>query len=163
VNSPNPLLEDAAPVSEPIAERLRSLSRGSQLVLAGAGLLVLDLFLTWQSVDVSFPGAGTAEFLLDGWDAWGLLIALVSLGLIAIVSVLYVSDVEVDDDVRWELWILVAAAALLAITLLKNLTDSGSTWASYLGVGLAGLTVVGAFLNWAPTRAPKPRRARSGR
>jgi hypothetical protein len=163
VNSPNPLLEDAAPASEAMTERLRSLSRGSQLVLAGAGLLVLDLFLTWQSVDVPFPGAGTAQFLLDGWDAWGLLIALVSLGLMAVVSVLYVSDVEVDDDVRWELWILVAAGALLAITLVKNLTDSDSTWASYLGVGLAGLTVVGAFLNWAATRAPKRRRAPSRR
>ena len=126
-------------------------------MLAGAALLVLDLFLTWQSIEVSFPGAGTATVLLDGWDAWGLLIAFLGVGLAVVVSVLYASDVEVSDDVRWELWTLVAAAALFAATLMKNLTDDHSAWASYVGVALAGAVLVGAFLNWSAMRAPKRR------
>jgi hypothetical protein len=157
VNRTNPLLEDAAPPSEPMVERLRSLSRGSQLVLVGAALLVVDLFMTWQTIEVPLPGAGTATVLLDGWDAWGLLIALVSIGLIVLVSIVYASNVDIDDDVRWELWVLVAAAGLFAVTLVKNLTDAHSAWASYLGVGLAAVTVVGAFLNWAGQRTPKRR------
>jgi hypothetical protein len=158
VNSrPNPLLEDAAPAGESIVERLRSLSRGSQLVLAGAALLLLDLFMTWQTLEVPFPGAGTATVLLDGWDAWGLLIAFASIGLIVLVSVVYASDVEVADDVRWELWVLVGAAGLLALTVVKNLTDAESAWASYAGVALSAVVFAGAFLNWSAMRAPKRR------
>ena len=162
MNSPNPLLEDVPP-SEPIAERLRSLSLGSKLVLGAAALLVVDLFLTWQSLEVAFPGAGTATVLLDGWDAWGLLIALGSIALIVVVSVVYASEVEISDDVRWELWILVGAAGLFAVTLVKNLTDSHSAWASYVGIVLAAVVVAGAYLNWAPTQSPKRRPRPAGR
>ena len=128
-------------------------------MLAGTALLLLDLFMTWQSLEVPFPGAGTATVLLDGWDAWGLLIALLSIGLFGVVSVVYASDVEISEDVRWELWVLVAAAALCAATLLKNLTDAESAWASYVGVGLAGLALAGATMNWLALRAPKRRGA----
>jgi predicted membrane channel-forming protein YqfA (hemolysin III family) len=129
-------------------------------MIAGAGLLVFDLFMTWQSIDVAFPGAGTATQQLDGWDAWGLLIALLGIGLVAVVSVVYATDVEISDDVRWELWILLAAATLFAVTLVKSLTDAHSAWASYVGVVLAGLVLAGAFLNWSAMRAPKRRYGR---
>jgi hypothetical protein len=155
VSRTNPLLEDAAPSSEPIVERLRGLSKGSQMVLGGGALLLLDLFMTWQSFQVAFPGAGTSTVLLDGWDAWGLLIAFLSIALLVVVSVVYASDVEVSDDVQWELWVLVAAAALFAVTLVKNLTDAHSAWASYVGLALAAVVLAGAALNWIALRAPK--------
>jgi predicted membrane channel-forming protein YqfA (hemolysin III family) len=137
VNRPtNPLLEDAAPPQEPVVERLKSLSRGEMVMLVAA----------------DFHAQGTATSPLDGWDAWGLLIALTSLALISAVVVVYATDVEIADDIRWELWILVAAAALFAMTLVKNLTDANSAWASYFGVLLAGAVLYGAFLDWAPTR-----------
>jgi hypothetical protein len=147
VNRPNPLLEDAAPPSEPVIERLRALSRGSKIVLGGCALLFLDLFLTWQNLEVPFGPAGTATVLLDGWDAWGLLIGLTCIGLFAVVTVVYATDLEIPEEVRWELWILVASVALFAMTLLKNLLDASSSWASYLGVLLAAAVAVGAFLN----------------
>jgi hypothetical protein len=156
----NPLLEDAAPPSEPVVERLRSLSRGSRLVLVAATLLLFDLFLTWQNLEVDFGRAGTATSMLDGWDAWGLLIAFTILGLIALVVVVYASDVAISEDVRWELWIFVAAVSLFAMTLVKNLTDADSAWASYLGVLLAAAVVAGAYLDWAPTRAQRRKRRR---
>ncbi len=159
MKSPTPLLEDAAPPGEPIAERLRSLSRGSKLVLSAGALLVVDLFLTWQNLRVEFPGAGTATVPLDGWDAWGLLIAFTSIGLVVVVAVVYASDVEIDEDIRWELWILVAALGLFAATLVKNLTDDASAWASYVGVALAALVLVGAYLNWTPTRPRRRQRS----
>ncbi len=157
MNRPNPLLEDAAPPSEPVFERLKGLSRGSRIVLGAAALLFLDLFLTWQSLEVDFGQSGTTTAMLDGWDAWGLLIALTCIGLIAVVFVVYATDVEIPEDVRWELWILVAAGVLFAATLVKNLLDADSTWASYLGVLLAAAVVVGAYLNWAPTRRQRRR------
>lgn len=155
---PNPLLEDAAPPSEPVIERLRSLSRGSKIVLGGAALLFLDLFLTWQNLELDFNAQGTATSPLDGWDGLGLLIAFTCLGLIAVVVVVYATDVEIPEDVRWELWILVASLALFAMTLVKNLLDADSAWASYLGVVLAGAVVAGAYLNM-----PRSRRRRSPR
>ena len=163
VNRPNPLLEDAAPPSEPVFERLKGLSRGSRIVLGAAALLLIDLFLTWQNLEVDFGSSGTATSMLDGWDAWGLLIALLCVGLIGVVFVVYATDVEIPEDVRWELWILVAAGGLLAATLVKNLLDADSAWASYLGVLLAAAVVVGAFLNWAPTRRQRRRFTRSTR
>jgi hypothetical protein len=152
----NPLLEDTAP-QEPALERLRSLSRGELIMLVAAGLLVVDLFLTWQNLEVNFNAQGTSTSPLDGWDAWGLLVALTSIALIALVLVLYVSDVEVAQDVRWELWILAAAAGLFAMTLVKNLTDADSAWASYIGVVLAGAVLYGAYLDWAATRRQRKR------
>ena len=122
---------------------------------------VIDLFLTWQNLQVDFGAQGTATSPLDGWDAWGLLMALTSIGLITVVVVVYASDVEIAEDVRWELWILVAAAGLFAMTLVKNLTDANSAWASYLGVVLAGAVLYGAYLTWAPTRERQRRRLRS--
>jgi hypothetical protein len=152
VNRPtNPLLEDAVP-QEPVVERLKSLSRGEMIMLVAAGLLVVDLFFTWQNLQVDFHAQGIATSPLDGWDAWGLLIALASLALISAVVVVYATDVEIAEDIRWELWIFVAAAALFAMTLVKNLTDANSAWASYFGVLLAGAVLYGAFLDWAPTR-----------
>jgi hypothetical protein len=158
----NPLLEDTAP-QEPVVERLRSLSRGQVVMLAAAALLVFDLFLTWQNLQVDFNAQGTATSPLDGWDAWGLLMALTCIGLITVVVVVYASDVEIAEDVRWELWILVTAAALFAMTLLKNLTDADSAWASYFGVVVAAAVLYGAYLNWAPTRRQRRRFSRRTR
>ncbi len=147
VNRSDPLLEDDAP-ERPLVERLKSLSRGEIVVVVAAALLVVDLFLTWQNLEVDFGPQGTATSKLDGWDAWGLLIALTSIGLIVLVLVVYVSEIEVSADVRWELWILVGAIALFVMTLAKNLTDADSAWASYVGVVLAGVVVVGASMIW---------------
>jgi hypothetical protein len=158
----NPLLEDAAPPTEPVLARLKGLSRGSTLLLVASTLLLFDLFLTWQNLEVDFGPAGTATSMLDGWDAWGLLIGFTIIGLISLVVVVYASDVDIADDVRWELWILVAAIGLLAMTLVKNLTDADSAWASYLGVVLAAAVVVGAYLDWKPTRDTR-RRSRQRR
>jgi hypothetical protein len=156
---PNPLLEDTA-LREPVFERLKGLSANEILVLVAAALLVIDLFGTWQNLQVDFGAAGTATSMLDGWDAWGLLIAAGSITLITMVVVVYASEIEISQDVRWELWIFVGAAALFAVTLVKNLTDADSAWASYVGVVLAAIVLAGAFRNWAATRRRQRKRLR---
>ena len=54
----------------------KALSRGAQIVLVAGPLLFLSLFFTWQNVEVDYGRAGVATLPLDGWDAWGLLLAL---------------------------------------------------------------------------------------
>ena len=44
---------------------------------------------------------------------------------------------------------------LLGLTLLKNVTDVDSAWASYLGVALAVLIVVGAVLDLLQARSER--------
>ena len=56
--------------------KFKALSRGSQIVLVAGPLLLLSLFFTWQNVEVDYGRAGIATLSLDGWDAWGLLLAL---------------------------------------------------------------------------------------
>ena len=45
--------------------------------------------------------------------------------------------------------------ATFALAVLKSLTDTNSTWASYAFVAIAGLLALGTYLNWAETRASR--------
>ena len=72
-----------------------------------------------------------------------------------------------SPDIRWDVIAFGGAIAIFLLTLLKNLTDADSAWASYLGVLLAAGLVVGAYLDWADERSrrslrrPRRRRLRS--
>jgi len=60
---------------------------------------------------------------------------------------------ELPADGRWELATLVVAGLVLAIAVVKNFGDSDSTLQSYVGVVLAGVLTVGAYLEWARARS----------
>jgi hypothetical protein len=138
--------------------RIKALSNGSKLVLLAAVALFLNLSLTWQKLEVDFgPGVVRGERLLDGWDAWGLLIGVLTIVLVVLVVILQLTDVEVSPDVPWDRIVYGLAGAVFALTLVKNLTDAGSTLASYVGVVLAGLVVVGCALDRREARAAASR------
>ena len=84
-------------------ERIKELSLGAKLVLAGSTFLFFSLFLTWQKLEVDYGPAGTGTLMLDGWDALGLVIGLLTLGLLTLAAVVYLSDVEISPDFAWEL------------------------------------------------------------
>ncbi|MGH3076933.1 MAG: hypothetical protein ACRDPZ_01980 [Gaiellaceae bacterium] len=130
-------------------ERFKALSTGPKLVLVATPLLLVSLFFTWQKLEVDFGRAGSAEAMLDGWDFWGLLIGFLTLGLTSFAVVAYLTDVELSEEVPWERLVLGAGMAILALTVLKNLTDADSAWASYAGVLLAALVALGAYETWA--------------
>ena len=132
-------------------DRLAGLSTGTKLLLGAAALLFVDLFLTWQELSVPFGPQTTVTRSLDGWDFWGLLIGLLTLGLIAAVVVRHTNG-QLEVDSRFELAVLVASSLVLAIALVKNFRDADSAWASYAGVVLAGVMTVGAYLDWARAR-----------
>lgn len=127
-------------------ESIKSLTIGTKLVLVAGIAFFLNLSLTWQKIDVDFGAAGTAEQMLDGWDAWGLLLGVLSLGIVVLTVLVHLTEVELPE-VRWDRIMLVLGLALLAITTLKVLLDAGSAIASYVGIGLAAIVVVGAWLD----------------
>ena len=142
----------------------KALSRGSQLVLVAGPLLFFSLFFTWQYVPVDYGRAGVAKLSMDGWDAWGLLIALLVLTIVVIVALLNFTEDELSEDIAWPALAFGMGAALLAVAVVKSATDAGSTWLSYVFVGLAGAVAVGTYLDWAHTRkAEQPALARKRR
>ena len=70
--------------------------------------------------------SGRAAIPQDGWDVWGMLIALVVVAVMSLVVVVHATDVEVSDDVPWEQVVFGLALGLCGLTLLKNLTDADS-------------------------------------
>jgi hypothetical protein len=132
--------------------KFTALSRGTQLVLVAGPLLFLSLFLTWQNVEVDYGPAGIATIALDGFDAWGLLLALLVLGTVTIVALESLTDVDLSGDVPWRKLTLGLGVATALVAIVKSLTDAGSTWASYGFVGLAVLVAAGTYLEWAAER-----------
>jgi len=130
----------------------KALSRGRQIVLVAGPLLFLSLFFTWQNVEFDYGPAGIATVPLDGFDAWGLLLALLVVGTVTIIALQSITDVEMSSDVPWAKVTFGLGAATFAVAVLKNLTDAGSSWASYGYVALAGAVTVGTYLEWAAAR-----------
>ena len=155
-------LEERRPRGHMLA-RLKDLSLAEKLELAGGTLLLCSLFLTWQHLEIDFGPAGKARLMLDGWDALGLVIALLTLVVLTLVVIVDVSDVDVSPDVPWKTIVLGLAAGVLAVTLLKNVTDESSTWVSYAGVLLAGAVAAGALADWAGVDLSGSRRLRRRR
>ena len=136
-------------------ERFKALSRGTKLVLAAGPVLFLSLFFNWQTLKIDYGPAGIATQPQDGWDAWGLLIALLVSAAVTLVVLIRMSEVEMSEEVPWVTVAFGLGVATLALAVLKNLTDASSTWTSYAFVAIAGLLAVGTYLNWAETRTSR--------
>jgi len=144
--------------------KFKALSRGTQLVLVAGPLLFLSLFFTWQNLAVNYGRAGVATLPLDGWDAWGLLLGLLVATTVVLVVLRTLTEVELSEGVPWVTICLGLGVTIFVVALLKNLTDAGSSWASYGFVALAGVVAYGTYRDWAaerrPARAPLGRKRR---
>ena len=130
----------------------KTLSRGTQIVLVAGPLLLLSLFFTWQHVEVDYGSEGVATASLDGFDAWGLLLALLAAATVTLVALRSLSSVEFSEDIPWDAVTLGLGASTGAVALVKNLTDASSSWASYGFVALAVAVALGTYLDWAAHR-----------
>lgn len=135
--------------------RIATFGTGTKLLLAAGGLLLVDLFLTWQAIPVNFGKNGTVTRSLDAWDFWGLLIGVATL-LVVILAVLREFDDGLAFDARWDRAVLGLGILVFALVVIKNFRDSDSTWQSYVGVVLAGAVTAGAYLNSTYEREPTP-------
>ncbi len=131
--------------------KFMALSRGTRIVLVAGPLLFFSLFLTWQNVEVDYGRAGVAPLALDGWDVWGLLLALLDI-LIVTVVVIGLTEEEPSGDTSRSTLTFALGVAVLAVAVVKNLTDAGSSWTSYGFVALAAAVAIGTYLDWAAGR-----------
>ena len=122
-------------------ERFNALGRGLQLMLMGGVLLLVDTFLNWQSVTI-----GAFTFGRNAWHGLG----GVLLGLLVIVLLAWLAVQLAAVDVKMPVSATLIAAFLgfliFIVALLKNLVDDYSSFWSYVGVGLAALIAVGAWM-----------------
>jgi hypothetical protein len=126
--------------------RFTALSRGSQLMLVGSVLLLVVSFFRWQEVSVDLGPLGEASGGVSAWDdLGGILMGVLTIVLVARL-VAQLAAVEIPIPVSFALTSAVLAFAILVIAVLKNLTDDYSTFWSYLGVALAAVVAVGAWL-----------------
>ena len=118
------------------------LTLGSKII-AGAGILLLvDSFFHWQEVNFGPISAGVSM-----WHGWGVLIGLVLLAIIAWEAVQMTETKIAVGPLSPTMVTILLAALLILFTLIKVLTnDYVATWA-WVGLVLAIVVGVGAWLN----------------
>ena len=127
-------------------DRLKALGRGTQLMFIASVLLLIISFFNWQEVDFDLGPLGSGSAGVSMWDdIGGILIGILTIVLIArIVARMSAVDVPIPLSFATTSFVLGVLIAVLAVV--KNVTDNYSTWASYVGVVLAILVAVGAWL-----------------
>jgi len=127
---------------------LSEISNGTKLLLAAGILLLIDMFFAWQKVSVSVGGVELASASRSGWHGfWGIVMGLLLLVLLAWV-VIQVMNVKLNFELPiTESWLTLGLGVLVFVfALIKNLVDDYSAWPAYVGVGLAALVALGAWM-----------------
>jgi len=129
-------------------ERFNALGRGTQLMLVGAVLLLIDLFLPWQDFDLG----GVADALgvdasFSGWrGAAGVILGLLTIVLLAWIIV-RLASVNIPLPVSTAMTAALIGTLILIFAVIKLLTilgDEATIWA-WIGLALAIVIAVGAF------------------
>jgi hypothetical protein len=121
-------------------ERFNALGRGAQLMLVGAVLLFVDLFLPWQDFDIGDLGQ------FSGWRGVGVIVGILTIVLLAWLIV-RLASVNIPLPVSTAMTAALIGTLILIFTVIKVLTilgDEATIWA-WVGLGLAVLVAVGAF------------------
>ncbi|MBA3374822.1 MAG: hypothetical protein ACR2M2_01910 [Gaiellaceae bacterium] len=121
-------------------DRFNALGRGMQIMLIGAVLLLIDLFLPWQDFDV---GGLADEFGVDatfsGWRGFaGVVLGLLTIVLIAWIVVL-IAGIEIPLPFSSAMTAALLGGLVLVFAIIKLLSilgDEPTIWA-YLGFVLA--------------------------
>jgi hypothetical protein len=129
-------------------ERFNALGRGTQMMLVGAVLLLIDLFLPWQDFDVGgIADALGVDASFSGWRGFG----GIALGLLTIVLLAWIivrlASVDIPLPVSTAMTAALIGTLILIFAVIKMLTiigDEATIW-SWIGLGLAILIAVGAF------------------
>jgi hypothetical protein len=109
-------------------------------------LLLIISFFNWQEVDFDLGPLGSGSAGVSMWDdIGGILVGILTIVLIARIAA-RMAAVDVPIPLSFATTSFVLGVLIAVLTILKNLTDNYSTWASYVGVVLAILVAVGAWL-----------------
>jgi hypothetical protein len=127
-------------------ERFNALGRGAQIMLISSVLLLIISFFNWQEVEFDLGPLGEGSAGVSAWDdLGGILMGILTIVLLARI-VANLAAVNLPIPVSFAMTSAVLAFLIFALALIKNLTDDYSTWASYVGVVLAALIAVGAWM-----------------
>lgn len=128
---------------------LSEISNGTKLIVGAGVLLLIAMFLPWQDFGNEITEAVGVDASFSGWRGIGILMGLVLLALLAWV-LLQVFKVNLSfelpvTDAWLTLGLGIAVLALAVIKLLTIIDDEATIW-SYIGVILAALVAIGAWL-----------------
>ncbi len=123
-------------------DKLQALGRGTQLMFVSAVLLLIDSIFRWQEIDLGPIGSAG----VSAWDNFlGILMGVLTIVLIARIAA-RLAAVEIPIPLSFATTSFVLGVLIAAFAVLKNLTDDYSTLWSYIGVVLAILIAVGAWM-----------------
>jgi cation transport ATPase len=128
-------------------DKLAELSHGAKLVLGGAIAFLIISFFNWQEVELGpFGDAGVSMWNGVGWIAGLLAIALI------VWQAIRLANISLEVGIGPAMVTTFLAALLLLFTIIKFFADSEfRTWAAWVGLILAILIAVGAWLNMRAT------------
>jgi hypothetical protein len=149
---------------------LRALKRVSELALLGLALLFLvTLFLDWHRTSVTVVGEGDAEAASSGWSGWGLLAGFCALAIVGLELDRVLRKRSHEGQTLVDLGLAVGAAlATVAAVFTGDASVSagavgvevGTTlWPAWVGLVLAAMMVVAAFVPTLPEAKAEARRA----
>ena len=129
-------------------ERFNALGRGMQIMLVGAVLLLITLFLPWQDFDI---GGIADEFGVDatfsGWRGFaGVVLGLLTIVLIAWI-VVRIAGIDIPLPISSAMTAALLGGLILAFAIIKMLSilgDEQTIW-SYVGLILAAIIAFGAW------------------
>jgi hypothetical protein len=127
-------------------EKLRALGRGTQIMFIAAVLLLIVSFFRWQEVtfDLGTLGSGSAgQNALHGF--WGWMMFLLTVVLVARIAA-RLAAVEVPIPLSFASTSFVLGVLIAICAVLKLITDDYRTFWAFIGVGLAIVVAVGAWL-----------------
>jgi len=125
-------------------ERFNALSRGGKVMLVAGALLLIDTFFAWQQVEVEEFGIEASQNAWHGF--WGVLLGLLTAVLVAW-FVAKLAGVEINLPVSDAMICGLLALLILLFTLIKILDDEFTNFWAYVGLVLAAIIAIGAWLN----------------
>ncbi len=125
-------------------ERFNALSRGGKVMLVAGALLLIDTFFAWQQVEVEEFGIEASQNAWHGF--WGVMLGLLTAVLVAW-FIAKLAGVEINLPVSDAMLGGIFALVILLFTLIKILDDEFTNFWAYVGLVLAAIIAIGAWLN----------------
>jgi hypothetical protein len=125
-------------------ERFNALSRGSKVMLVAGALLLIDTFFAWQQVEVEEFGIEASQNAWHGF--WGVVLGLLTAVLVAW-FIAKLAGVEINLPTSDAMLGGLLALVILLFTLIKILDDDFTNFWAYVGLVLAAIIALGAWLN----------------
>jgi hypothetical protein len=128
-------------------DKIAELSHGAKIVLGAAIAFLIVSFFNWQEVDLgAFGEAGVSM-----WDGIGWIAGLLAIAII-VWQAIRLANINLEIGVGPAMVTTFLAVLLLLFTVIKFFADSEfRTWAAWVGLILAIVVAVGAWLNMQAT------------